>query len=374
MAISYNHIQTKSGTTPSVLQTEGNWAVVTAGGNTVVTLTSSSGDAGLIFFDNGAANNYTLTINGNAAVVNPTGVTMVGWANRNGTIELGSNYNSTAGTNGILTEYTGTTVPSTPSTGITLFDRKRGNRHSPTVLTAAGVLRELQDALYNALVTIVTGNNSSNAVVTNNATFTTGTVTVAGATTATYLSSFFRVTAATATSAGSSNQVRITTGIVSRKWGFLVVLRFAVTPGAQTRFFAGMTSAATLANVETSANINLFGYGCDAAEANLSAINNDGTGTATKTTLGASYPVATAAGEVIEVRIGCKENDTKVYMTIERLSGSQTSNGLTETTLDASVVELPADTVMLVPQIWINNGTATTADSFTFLEMYVYKR
>jgi hypothetical protein len=86
--------------------------------------------------------------------------------------------------------------------------------------------------------------------------------------------------------------------------------------------------------------------------------------TTTKDPLTGTFPPRTISTDVFEIRIYCPPNGTTVYYSIQRLNGTDIYQGSTST-------NIPSSTTLLSPQIWTNNGTATTAVAIDVVSQYI---
>jgi hypothetical protein len=174
------------------------------------------------------------------------------------------------------------------------------------------------------------------------------------------LTSTARLRSTGSAGAGNAANIRSNVAIVWRGnaaglGGFRCRARFASSTAlAQQRGFVGLcaTIGAVIPNGQPSAFVNVAGFGYDAAETNWSTIVNDNTGTATKTSLGAGYPVD--ATSVFEITLIAQPNASSIDWTISNIgSGASTSGSFT--------TDLPVNTTLMSFQLWINNGTTASA-------------
>lgn len=189
-------------------------------------------------------------------------------------------------------------------------------------------------------------------------------------TSASLLSSTLRHIVTSAASAGSSASDRQNSkifwiGNATGTGGFLFITRFAFeTIAANQRFFVGMqASSSAIGNVQPSSIVNMFGFGADAGETSISFMNNDASGTATKTSLGSLYPAQTA-GAYYEARIFCPPNGAAIYYSLERLDvpGLVIQNRVS--------TGIPSNTTFLTWHLWVNNGS--TASAVAMSNAFVY--
>lgn len=106
--------------------------------------------------------------------------------------------------------------------------------------------------------------------------------------------------------------------------GFNFICEFGPATGVATtthRLFVGMGPTAAPTDVEPSSILNIIGVGYDAADANFQIMHNDGTGTATKVNLGASFPVPTVdRTEVYRLQLFAEPNASLVTYIFENLT------------------------------------------------------
>ena len=177
-------------------------------------------------------------------------------------------------------------------------------------------------------------------------------------------SSTIRVRAVSGGTAGSSNGWRSFTGFpfiwlgnASGLGGFTASFVFGIdTPQADMRCFVGLRNVASaIGNVDPSSLIDIFGIGSDNGEANFSIMNNDASGTATKTALGANFPVQTTTTDIYRLTITCPANASGgITYLVERLNTGDTATGTITT-------NLPTNNLPLNFQFWINNGATAAA-------------
>lgn len=136
-------------------------------------------------------------------------------------------------------------------------------------------------------------------------------------------------------------------------FGFIYRARFTIAAvQANMRWFVGVTgSAAVIGNVNPSTLTDIAGFGIDSGQTTVRRLRNDNAGGATATDLGANFP-ATTAGVVYDVHV--QGLSTGIVLRIQRLDVAQDSSA-------SIAADIPADTTLLSPQIWINNGTTAAA-------------
>lgn len=261
--------------------------------------------------------------------------------------------------------------PAAPAAGSTIFAKYRAGRRMAAQIGPSGVSYTLQPSLWDNKVSwwSAFGNGTTvSAIGINNTT--TGTATARNVATNTFAASLRQVAYVSAATAGSSAGTRhgaaqFYSGDAAGRGGYFYVARFVVdTVAAGMRWFVGLLNGvAVIGNVNPSSQLNMIGFGIDAGQTTVRFFNNDGAGVATATDMGASFP-ATTVGAVYEVRIFCPPNGGTISYSIERLD----SAALAEGSVSADV---PSNTTLLSPQMWINNGATAAAVAIGVITQYI---
>jgi hypothetical protein len=146
--------------------------------------------------------------------------------------------------------------------------------------------------------------------------------------------------------------------------GFYLVLRFGIeTFQATSRLFAGLAgSASAIGNVNPSTLLNITGVGFDSGDTTLSLLSNDGSGAATKTSLGAGFPT-TGGQDLYELLLSAEPNGSEIRYRVERLNSGDVASGTVTT-------DLPVSSQFLTPHLWFNNGSTAGAVSVALFQMY----
>lgn len=138
--------------------------------------------------------------------------------------------------------------------------------------------------------------------------------------------------------------------------GFRFFCKFGLHTGAAgLRFFVGFTSGeTTIGNVDPSSLLDMIGVGADTADTNMSIMSNDGSGTATKTDLGANFArTAYGVSYHYDLTLICPPNGNIAYT-----FNKYTDGGDTYTATGTISSDLPSATTGLTPHCWINNGAS----------------
>jgi hypothetical protein len=212
--------------------------------------------------------------------------------------------------------------------------------------------------------------NSTTVTVINIGNSATGTATARNVGTGTFAAQLRQLAYVSAGTAGAScgtrhNLAQFWRGNQARFGGFYYRARFVIdTVVAGMRWFVGMLNGtAVIGNVNPSTLINMIGFGIDAGQTTVRFFNNDGSGTATATDLGANFPATTAA-VVYDVTLFCAQNGALIGWSCERLDSSFLSTSTVST-------DIPANTTLLAPQVWMNNGATASAVAISVVQQYV---
>lgn len=117
---------------------------------------------------------------------------------------------------------------------------------------------------------------------------------------------------------------------------------------ADSRWWMGVRDDTTFTG-NPSAFLNCIGVGCDAGDANLHVMHNDGAGSATKINLGADFPARGAAADLYLLELSCAPNGSDVTYTVTRLNTGDVATG----TINA---DLPAGGTALRTFFGVNAG------------------
>ena len=205
----------------------------------------------------------------------------------------------------------------------------------------------------------------------------TGTATTANVST-TNLHTYMRrldylVTTASATAVAGlrNNALQWTLGAPSAgNGGFHMIMRWGPATGVATathRAFAGMRgSVAAPTDVNPSTLTNLCGMGYDAADTNIQFMYNDGSGTATKVDLGASFPKPTAdRTTVYEVALFAPPGTTQsLSYEVRNLGTGALATGTVTT-------DLPATTQLLAPYAYMSVGGTSSVIGLSLMSLYI---
>jgi hypothetical protein len=162
--------------------------------------------------------------------------------------------------------------------------------------------------------------------------------------------------AATNRGAGIASSVAVfVRGNGSNEGGFRMRMRMGQdqTPGAHWRAFVGV-SASFAINIDPSAKVDCAGFGYDDGDTVWSFFNNDASGTATKASLGANFPID--ATSLYQIEITCLPSASRIDWAIKNLSTGNSTSGFVTT-------NLPTATTALFAGFIAGTGTGSAAAS-----------
>jgi len=269
-------------------------------------------------------------------------------------------------------------TPPTPSSGeVSIFGRTIANRSFPAFIGPSGLDSALQPLLARNRVawfspipgaTTLTGSNGVAISATGTATAKTPATTNIHTQTAGV--DFLVTTAASSAVAGFRQTVAsYWTGNAAGLGGFTFVCRWAPATGVSTttmRAFCGLTNSTSApTDVQPSSLTNMLGMGWDAADTNIQFMRNDGSGTASKTDLGASFPVPTSdRTKVYEIAMFCAPNTTTIYYEIRDVGTGAVATGSVNS-------DIPSNTTLLAPKGYCSVGGTSSVIGFTLFSLYL---
>ena len=274
---------------------------------------------------------------------------------------------------------TNASVPSAPSSGeMVKFPFSRASRVVPAYRNTDSLFKPLQTSLGRFTNTWWVPAHGTIAVLTNTAALTTaGTATAASFSASAFFTSMRRVdylqtVASTSNVAGwrlPTSNWNYTRGSSAKIGGFYSVTRWGPATGVSTsttRALVGMSGYGGLLDVEPSTTItNTVGMGWDAADTNIQIMHNDGTGTATKIDLGASWPRPTAdRTSVYEIHIYAPPNSSNVYYCVLDLVNDLEASGTIST-------NIPSTTQAMNPHASLSVGGTNSVIGLTLFGCYV---
>lgn len=249
----------------------------------------------------------------------------------------------------------GTTTPSTPAAGLTLFATQLAHPLASYV-DPSGVVCRLAPFVLNTHYILARGESALIDAhgATSDQGGTAGAVSWANTNT---LTKTFRMTLTSSASAGSSCKARFTSPAVYRESGYFIAFRAGFsTQTATFRWFLGLTGNFANLNPSDSINTNIIGVGQDVGDTLVYFMTNDGSGTATKTSTGLSTP---GTGDLLDVTLYAPPGGSSVVTTYAVNRGTPVSNTASS--------DLPVATTARNPQAWCNNGSTASACVMDFV-------
>ena len=199
----------------------------------------------------------------------------------------------------------------------------------------------------------------------------TGTATARTVATTSLFTSMCRLGYVSAATAGASAGTRhgllqFWRGNAAGLGGFFYLARVGIAQfQANLRAFVGLYGTATaIGNVNPSTLLNMVGLAVDSGQTTWRIMRNDGSGTATAIDLGANFPANTSGADLYELALWCAPNSGTINYRVERLNTAFVAEGVLST-------DLPANTALLAPQIWVNNGTTAAAVAMDVASQYL---
>jgi hypothetical protein len=270
-------------------------------------------------------------------------------------------------------------TPAVPAaSGLKLFGRSVAGRTLPAFMGPSGLDSALQAtfARNRMGVFMAAGNGGTDSLI-GMAFGSTGTATTANvATTNLHLlirrREYLVTTASTSAVVGFRGAALqfLLGGPAAGQGGFFMVSRWGPATGvatATTRAFFGMrNSTAAPTDVNPSTLTNICGMGWDAGDANVQFLHNDGSGTATKINLGASFPRPnTDRTAVYEIALFAPPGTTQSlgYEVTDLVSGAVATGTLT--------TDLPSTTTLLTPWSMMSVGGTSSVIGMMVSSSYI---
>lgn len=178
------------------------------------------------------------------------------------------------------------------------------------------------------------------------------------------------VAATTAVAGWRSSAAAYWRGNAAGFGGWFYVARFGVATGPSTatttlRSFTGFGNNAAPTDVNPSSLLNMCGMGIDASDSNWQWMTNDGTGTATKTDLGANFVRNnTDRNKVFEVAMFCAPNGSEIFYEITDLGTGSVATG-------SSTTDLPVNTTFLAQKGYASVGGTSSVVGYMLSSLYI---
>lgn len=269
-------------------------------------------------------------------------------------------------------EFPSVSPPAAPAAGfLRQFAVQRAGRMLPAFVGPSGIDSPLQAAIFaNRVATInpqrttavnVFGCGIQTAVTLSHPTIGSGSL----------AESIYRTRFQTSTTAGNASGVRsdvlaMRGNGTTARGGFFFAGRMCSgsisLAGGQKLF--GLQGGNAALGGEPSALTNLLAIGKDIADTQWQFMRNDGSGSATKVSLG----VSVANNQVFDLRIFCVPGGSAIYVLVEQIG----NDGAATTLLDTSyTTDIPATTTALAMHCQVRNGSTAAADNIEMARMYM---
>lgn len=283
----------------------------------------------------------------------------------------------TVDTDGIDIPMASSTPAAPPTDNIRFYNKSVGGSPMPAIISPSGPSYALQPlfgqkkiAIWSPLPNSTTTTGAFFGIVAMN---NLGTLTGRAIATTNFFTTMSRVAYVSTTSAGSraagygvSNYWR---GNAAGLGGFRAVFRFGISDPAtvaNANMFVGFAASSAImsGSTEPSAGLNTVGVGMDSTETVLSIMHNDGSGTATKVSLGANFPTNTLSVDAFELVLFAVPNGSEIKYQVTRLNTGDTISGTITT-------NLPVSTQLLIPMMMRGNMSTALAVGIDIMGMYI---
>jgi hypothetical protein len=273
-----------------------------------------------------------------------------------------------------VTMVTRTDVPSSPASGkLGLFARSLAGRALPAVIGSDGLVAALQPHIGRgrSAYWIPSGNGTTLTAVGMLPPAQTGNS--KNVSTTNLFQSIRRVSFSTGASSNSSYTVKPSSaqfffGASAGMGGFHYISRFGIANSAAItdgRAFVGMVAGTgALGAINPSSAVNIIGIGYDGGDTNWSIFSNDGTGTATKTDLGANFPCTTQSVDVYELVMYVPPNSTTVKWAVTRVNTGDFASG-------TFTSDIPASNTLMHPQYNVVAGASAQVITIDIMSLYI---
>lgn len=269
------------------------------------------------------------------------------------------------------------TSPATPLAGLKVFCKSLANRLLLSIKGPSGLDMALQHNLYRNGIYLAkaTGNSTTTTFVGGVSFSATGTATAASVSVTNMHTQMKRVdylvtTAATNAVAGfRANSAQYFRGKTSSEGGFFFVGRWGPAIGVATATkrasFGLHNNQSAPTDVQPSTILNQIAMGWDSGDTNIQIMHNDGSGTATKIDLGASFPIPTSdRTKVYELSLFCQPGGSTVYYEVLDIETGDIASGSITT-------DLPSATTLMHLKGWMSAGGTSSVIGISFMSAYI---
>lgn len=268
-------------------------------------------------------------------------------------------------------------TPATPAAStMAMFGRKVAGRMLPAFIGPSGLDSVLQPSIARNKIAFANACGNSTTLSTLGLVISgTGTATAANVATTNIhtwskrLDYLVTVAATTAVAGWRSAAAQFGTGNAAGLGGFHHICRFGPSTGVATatsRCFVGLTnSTAAPTDVNPSSLTNMIGVGWDNGDTNIQIMRNDGSGTATKIDLGASFPKPSAdRSQIFEIGLFCAPNTTTINYEFTDIGSGAVATGSFST-------DIPSNTTLLAPKGYMSVGGTSAVVGLALCSLYI---
>ena len=262
-----------------------------------------------------------------------------------------------------------------PANTVRLFRRQLAGRSLPAYIGPSGLASAIQGALHGNKTAIVSpSNNATTPNVLGLEVSAVGSGTAANVNSTNFYQSLVRTdylvttpstTAVAGVRVGSNQWWR---GNAPKRGGFFFRGRWGPATGvaiATHRGFFGLAPSAAPTDVDPSSRFHILGMGWDSGDANISFMHNDNVGSATKVSLGASFPRPNQdRTNVYELAMFCQPNGSEVSWQVTDVETDAVATG-------TATADLPLATTFLAFLAAVSVGGTSSVVGLSLMGLYV---
>jgi hypothetical protein len=146
--------------------------------------------------------------------------------------------------------------------------------------------------------------------------------------------------------------------------GFRTTIGFGISAlTSSTMAFIGVWTGTSAMSVAPSSMTNIVGVGIDPGDSNLHLFYNDGSGAATKTSLGTSFGLSTSPLDFYRLTIVCARPTVGFHYQLINLRTNSVTSGFVSS-------NIPTLATNMSTACYVNTGTSSTANSIQFSHVY----
>lgn len=263
-------------------------------------------------------------------------------------------------------------TPAAPTAGnLRAFAGTRAGRTLLGMIGPSGIDTWLQPGLWGNRVAMVTPGRTTTITSAGCTAQTAATLSHPTIATGSLAETIYRTRFQTSTTAGNASgfrtdQLALRGNGTTARGGFFYAVRFCSgsisLAGAQQ--LIGLQGSNSALAGEPSALTNLLAVGKDIADTQWQFMRNDGTGTATRVSLG----VTIANNQTFDMRIFCAPSGSDVYVLVEQIADDGTATTLLNTSYNT---DIPTTTALLAMHCQSRNGATAAAANIEHARSYI---